>query len=691
MIVSHPPSPIIVSHPPSFIPDEADGELPSDASEERRDLADFNLNDTPQRRGRKLLMLTGSGGSLVTALANCSSGSHDILYEALLASTPPNRSALGLEERRYHLTFFRSGVPDDIPRPPKVCVQLEFTTPQLPPLDRLDKLLQDPLQATLSGVLIVGTSCRVSKQTEVGSLKVGGICGTSCRVSKQTEVGSLKIQLAISPKELHQLARHLPGLCHFDRLDPTASLRRAAFYDSLQLDLSWKQEIPKTVLNESYALTTVLQSLTLPYTASNCLHVDSPQRRVLVNLTRSHTTKRATGWISRPGCLDYVEEMPFPPLVDFFLPLHGQPSQDPQGEVRNSHNPVLPPSDQCYVLPNRIVTFDGVSYDVSPSTCSRVIFNDVSDDASVLITSQGDDDSSLSPQRYRILLPRLDLDIHISRQTVQVNGESISEAFKEISRPSGDTAAAITKTSEAVEVLLPGTLYVLVKTSNSLVLRVLDPALYRGAVRGLCGDFNGDTMGDLKGPRECLFTPSQGELMAVAWTLEPCSPPPAVVDQLKRQQWTCPRTPAELSLPGGCLTSSYGGGDFASGASISFTVRTVLWGHYLYHSKVFLASKDYDPESCEHEVHKVISRPGQVCLTTVPVSVCASHCSSLPGTEREAMFEVKCWSEEHLPDSLKRAQKEGYLPYLEEAPGVLLPTLLSYPMECIPTRKPREL
>jgi hypothetical protein len=45
----------------------------------------------------------------------------------------------------------------------------------------------------------------------------------------------------VSPKQLRLLARRLPTQCNFDRLDPTTSLRRAAFYDVLHVDLSWQQ------------------------------------------------------------------------------------------------------------------------------------------------------------------------------------------------------------------------------------------------------------------------------------------------------------------------------------------------------------------------------------------------------------------------------------------------------------------
>jgi hypothetical protein len=88
---------------------------------------------------------------------------------------------------------------------------------------------------------------------------------------------------------------------------------------------------------------------------------------------RSQTTRRATGFISRPGCLDYVEELPVPAILDLLLPLHGHHSKGHDGELHNTQPAVVPPSDQCYVLSNRVVTFDMVSYEMEPSTCDRYL------------------------------------------------------------------------------------------------------------------------------------------------------------------------------------------------------------------------------------------------------------------------------------------------------------------------------
>jgi hypothetical protein len=121
---------------------------------------------------------------------------------------------------------------------------------------------------------------------------------------------------------------------------------------------------------------------------------------------------------------------------------------------------------------------------------------------------------------------------------------------KDVVDASGSVVASVSRTSDTVEVLLPSLLQALIRNSNALVLRVLDSALFRGAVGGLCGNFDGVAIGDLQDPRGCLFLRHQGKTMATAWTVQPCSLPSEVVDKLKRQQWTCPTTPAELSQPG---------------------------------------------------------------------------------------------------------------------------------------------
>ncbi|XP_047740760.1 hemolymph clottable protein isoform X2 [Hyalella azteca] len=595
----------------------------------RREFPDFELYDSKDNRSRKLSSLTGAGGFMVTARGNFSSGVHDIVYEASLAASAPNTTEDSQETQSYHLTFLRSGVPSDVPRPPKVCLKCSVTSPALPSLDRLDKLLQDQLHATVSATLGVGSTCRASKKTEVAALKA---------------------QLSVSPKQLRLLARRLPTQCNFDRLDPTTSLRRAAFYDVLHADLSWQQDVPGVLLNQSHAAASVLRSLSLPYTSSNCISVDAPQRRVLVNLTRSQTTRRATGLISRPGCLDYVEELPVPTILDLLLPLHGHHSKGHDGELHSTQPAVVPPSDQCYVLSNRVVTFDMVSYEMEPSTCDRVIFEHVGANSGVLVSFRGSDESPHAPLSYRVLMPAAGVDIRVEGHSVLINNATMAGNTKDVVDASGSVVASVSRTSDTVEVLLPSLLQALIRNSNALVLRVLDSALFRGAVGGLCGNFDGVALGDLQDPRGCLFLRHQGKTMAASWTVQPCSLPSEVVDKLKRQQWTCPRTPAELGQP---------------------------------------ATEDYDPERCSDEAHRVVAQPGHVCLTTVPVSACAPDCAPLSGTLREAMFEVKCWAETRLPESLKKAQKEGRLSYLEDSPGTLMPVLLSFPMECVPKRESR--
>jgi hypothetical protein len=50
-------------------------------------------------------------------------------------------------------------------------MKCSVSSPALPSLDRLDKLLQDQLHATVSATMGVGSTCRASKKTEVAVLK----------------------------------------------------------------------------------------------------------------------------------------------------------------------------------------------------------------------------------------------------------------------------------------------------------------------------------------------------------------------------------------------------------------------------------------------------------------------------------------------------------------------------------------
>jgi len=205
----------------------------------------------------------------------------------------------------------------------------------------------------------------------------------------------------------------------------------------------------------------------------------------------------------------------------------------------------------------------------------------------------------------------------------------MQESRKEIKDRSGRIIAKLVKVPGLTQVELPGKLKVTLKNGKQVLLK-LNPR-FKSSTLGLCGDYNSESVEDLRGPSGCVYRKNQGKLFTAAWvsdksqcrdaTMQP------LIRQLQQHRQTCQQSSRSLS------------------SSLS-EMRKEL-------------QEEGKNIPCSTEGYHIYNTPVFTCVFNTASKICNENCNS--ADHRNADVEVNCWKHHNVPQDVKENVERGFM------------------------------
>lgn len=169
-------------------------------------------------------------------------------------------------------------------------------------------------------------------------------------------------------------------------------------------------------------------------------------------------------------------------------------------------------SRQCYIFPERVLTYDGVEYFYTLNECHHLLTADCARKTSSFAVTAHDD--ILHGISVRLTLERDTIDI-FSNGTISFNGTSTNNSDDHLWIHEGETLIAIVERKENGSIHFQSPLHHLnlIVEESSIILSI-NEALF-GQTCGLCGDGDSETTGEFKTSGLCAL--SSGALMAASF------------------------------------------------------------------------------------------------------------------------------------------------------------------------------
>ena len=87
-----------------------------------------------------------------------------------------------------------------------------------------------------------------------------------------------------------------------------------------------------------------------------------------------------------------------------------------------------------------------------------------------------------------------------SRRDIKVNGKKVGE---------------VVKVQGMLKVDIPRKLEVVIKDRKYMQLKIKEH--FKSYTKGICGDFDTESLNELRGPKQCVYKPSSGPVFAASW------------------------------------------------------------------------------------------------------------------------------------------------------------------------------
>ncbi|XP_031845188.2 vitellogenin [Nomia melanderi] len=345
-------------------------------------------------------------------------------------------------------------------------------------------------------------------------------------------------------------------------------------------------------------------------------------------------------------------------------------------EDRNTDNDIPDLLDEdlqssCVLDKTRAETFDGNSYPLRLGNCWHVLFTTypkmnpeqpgemqrVPEDLSVSILAKevGDGRKEVKimlGKREIVLLPgETEPEVLVDSQKVPISREKNfqerrkDEILLEINRLS-DNSIAVVADKQDVQLIYDG---------KRIVIKASDD--YRGAVRGLCGNFDGEAANDFVAPQNCMVRKSEHFIASYALTNQQCEGD-SVVNAEEAKKECRPIAKARQSN----VIS-----DVDAGREI-----VEKWpyprGEY----------KQIDKRCNTHKT-QVEELEDQICFSTRPVVACAPGCS--PVETKDKSYQFHCMEKNTASLDLKKRIEKGAMPDLSQKP-VSMSRQINVPLMC---------
>jgi hypothetical protein len=417
-------------------------------------------------------------------------------------------------------------------------------------------LLNEELQVKIKAELQFGQSCKQMPH----EIKVQGKLN---RGPKMTEWAQKKSPEAQKCEEDEKKGFSVSPVCMYVAEQQAAALNQA------DLKFTFSNQLPVQFLNRTDDVEDFVKAYLYPYMSHDRFHQGAGERTIRVQAHMTPSKDFIDVIVTKPNSRLSFRSIRTNRFVRAFLPLTATQSMANNFRDRAFR---LDSESSCNIEGNQVNTFDNVTYrfnkEVS-SDCYHVLAKDCSKRQPVAVLVK---DVTAEKKEFILLLgaqTKIELLQHQQQNgrslqgkaklQVEVNEQRVESLPKVIrAKDTGKFIAKIELMNDGgIQVISPqfqlatNGKYVIVYAANSL----------RNRTCGLCGNFDGEKVGELRGPKDCPL--SSGSLMVASYAYQSlnsrdkaqCKVEPQAKKQIAHEEANCLTTAAFLPNQPGMFNS----------------------------------------------------------------------------------------------------------------------------------------
>lgn len=508
------------------------------------------IRSPKESRGQIQKILQKENPSTVQYLIQVSKSSGRI-YVRAAAGDAANEAAAQLPQSSQSLQAVREAVvqPQNQKTQPDACAELEgeYDAPnhanrhELVVLRKV--LLQEDLQVKVKAELQFGKQCKNMPH----EIKVQGKLQ---RGPKMTEWAKNKSPEAQKCKEDEEKGFSVSPICMW------VSEHQAAALNQADLKITFSQNLPVQFRNRTDDVEDFVKAYLYPYMSHDRFHEGAGERQINVQAHMTPNKDFIDVTITKPNSRLSFRSIRTNRLVKALLPLTATQSMANNFADRTLR---VDSETSCNIEGNQVNTFDNVTYrfnkDIS-SDCYHVLAKDCSNREPVAVLVK---DVTVEKKELTLLLgaqtkielkqPNQERSIRgKAKLQVEINDQRVEQLPRVIR--SKDTGKLIAK----IELMNDGGIQVIAKqfqvATNGKYIILQAANSLRNRTCGLCGNMDGEKVGEFRGPKDCPL--SSGSLLVASYAFQSldsrdkaqCKVQPQAKKQIAHEQANCLTTAA---------------------------------------------------------------------------------------------------------------------------------------------------
>lgn len=328
---------------------------------------------------------------------------------------------------------------------------------------------------------------------------------------------------------------------------------QAAALNKGDIKVSFTQ-MPKEAMNATYYAQDLMNAFFYPYFSNNRFHDGAGDKQARVEFSMTPNMEFLDIHITKPHSKLSIQSVRTNRFIRAFLPFTATQSMVENIKDRALRNEAQP---SCNLENNYVNTFDNVTYRFSKNAfqnCYHVLAQDCSGrhPVSVLVKDISTDQQKvlvyLSSKTKIELIPQernQRSNLQNAKLQVKINGQRVETLPRVIrSKQDREVIARIEQTNAGgIQVI---TEHVDIETNAKHII-VFASNSFRNRTCGICGDFNGEKVGEMKSPQNCPM--SSGSALVASYAVKPqsinanengeCKIESKVKEQVKQENKLC--------------------------------------------------------------------------------------------------------------------------------------------------------